>query len=97
MGHLSSEKRQTSVSEYSFETRHGFFVIYVKPQMVSPRKHTTDRVLTAGVENGSEKKPDSAPDGASTEKPEAQSRSYRSGRNVALMKLAFLRPENNEA
>ncbi|HYZ71855.1 MAG TPA: hypothetical protein VE641_02175 [Chthoniobacterales bacterium] len=62
-----------------------------------PPKAPTDRVLTAEVENDSEKKPDSAPNGASTEKPEAQSMSYRRSRDVALMKLAFLRPENDQA
>jgi hypothetical protein len=36
------------------------------------------------------------PDNPSTEKVEAQSMSYRTSREVALMKLAFLRPEDNE-
>jgi hypothetical protein len=53
----------------------------------------SDRVLAAAVENDREKNPDSA----STEKPEAQSISYRRSRDVALMKLALLRPEDNEA
>ena len=55
------------------------------------------QVFTAAEENDSEKKPHSASDGASTEKLKAQSMSYRRSRDVALMKLAFLRPENDEA
>ena len=52
-----------------------------------------DQVLIAAVENDSEK----TPGNPSTEKVEAQSMSYRRSRNVALMKLAFLRPEDHEA
>ena len=44
-------------------------------------------MLAAAVQNDREKKPDSI----STEKPEAQSISYRRSRDVALMKLALLR------
>jgi hypothetical protein len=58
----------------------------------NPPDAPIDQVLAAAVQNDSEKKPDSA----STEKLEAQSMSYRRSRNVALMKLAFLRPEDNE-
>jgi hypothetical protein len=50
-------------------------------------------MLAAAVQNDREKKPDSV----STEKPEAQSISYRRSRDVALMKLALLRPKDNEA
>ena len=56
-----------------------------------PEAH--DQVLTAAVANDSEKKSDSS----STEKVEAQPMSYRRSRDVALMKLAFLRPEDNKA
>jgi len=52
-----------------------------------------DQVLTAAVENGSEK----TPDNPSAEKVEPQSMSYRRSRDVALMKLAFLRPEDTES
>jgi hypothetical protein len=62
----------------------------------NPPQAPSRQVLTAAVENDSEKKPHSAFDGASTEKLEAQSVSYRRSRNVALMKLAFLRPESDE-
>ena len=58
-----------------------------------PPKTPSDQVLATAVENDSEKKPDSA----SMEKLEAQSISYRRSRNVALLKLALLRPENDEA
>ena len=58
-----------------------------------PPETPSDQVLATTVENDTEKKPDSA----STEKPEAQSISYRRSRDVALMKLALLRPEDNEA
>ncbi|MBV8100194.1 MAG: hypothetical protein JOZ31_13645 [Verrucomicrobia bacterium] len=51
-----------------------------------------NQVLIAGVESDSEKMPDSC----SPEKVEAQSTSYRRSRNVALMKLAFLRPKDDE-
>jgi len=51
-----------------------------------------NEVPTAAVEKDSEKMPDSA----SAEKIEAQSMSYRRSRDVALMKLAFLRPEDKE-
>jgi hypothetical protein len=60
-----------------------------------PQKAPSGQVLTAAVENDREKKPHSVPDGASTEKLEAQSVSYRRSRDVALMKLAFLRPGND--
>jgi hypothetical protein len=63
----------------------------------NPQKAPSGQVLTAVVENDSEKKPDSASDGASMEKLGPQSMSYRRSRDVALMKLAFLRPENDEA
>ena len=59
----------------------------------TPKKAPSDQVLTAAVENDGEEKPESD----STEKLETQSMSYRRSRNVALMKLAFLRPEENEA
>ena len=62
-----------------------------------PPEAPSAHVLSAAVEKDSDKKPHSASDGASTEKLEAQSMSYRRSRNVALMKLAFLRPENDEA
>ena len=62
-----------------------------------PPEAPIGQVLTAAVENDSEKKPDSASHGASNEKPEAQSMSYRRSRDVGLMKLAFLRPENDKA
>jgi hypothetical protein len=52
-----------------------------------------EQVLTAAGANDSEKKPDNS----STEKVEAQPMSYRRSRDVALMKLAFLRPEDNKA
>jgi hypothetical protein len=58
-----------------------------------PPETPSDQVLATAVENDSEKKPDSA----SMEKLEAQSISYRRSRNVALLKLALLRPENDEA
>jgi hypothetical protein len=59
----------------------------------TPPEAPSDQALTVAVENDSEKKPESD----STEKLEAQSMSYRRSRNVALMKLAFLRPEDDEA
>ena len=62
-----------------------------------PPKAPSGQVLTAALENDSEKKPHSASAGALTEKLEAQSMSYRRSRDVALMKLAFLRPENDKA
>jgi SET domain-containing protein len=55
-----------------------------------PPEAPSDAVLTVKVQNDAERKPDSA----STEKLEAQSTSYRRGRQVALMKLAFVRPDN---
>jgi hypothetical protein len=58
-----------------------------------PPKTPSDQLLATAVENDSEKKPDSA----SMEKLEAQSISYRRSRDVALLKLALLRPENDEA
>jgi hypothetical protein len=58
-----------------------------------PPETPSDQLLATAVENDSEKKPD----GASMEKLEAQSISYRRSRNVALLKLALLRPENDEA
>jgi hypothetical protein len=58
-----------------------------------PPETPSDQVLATTVENDSEKKPDSASMG----KLEAQSISYRRSRNVALLKLALLRPENDEA
>jgi hypothetical protein len=63
----------------------------------TPTEAPNHQVLTAAVENDSEKKRDSAPDGALTEKLEAQSMSYRRSRDVGLMKLALLRPEDDEA
>jgi hypothetical protein len=59
----------------------------------TPKEAPRDQVLTAAVGNGGEKKPDNS----SPEKPEAQSMSYRRSRDLALMKLAFLRPHDNEA
>jgi hypothetical protein len=59
----------------------------------SPPEAPSDQMLAAAVQNDGEKKPDSV----STEKPEAQSISYRRSRDVALMKLALLRPRDNEA
>jgi hypothetical protein len=59
----------------------------------TPKKAPRDQALTAAVGNATEKKPDSC----SPEKLEAQSMSYRRSRDVALMKLAFLRPHDNEA
>ena len=61
-----------------------------------PQEAPSGQVLTASVENDSETEPHSASDGASTEKLEPQSMSYRRSRDVALLKLAFLRPENDE-
>jgi hypothetical protein len=58
----------------------------------TPPKASSDQMLAAAVQNDGEKKPDSAP----TETLEAQSISYRRSRNVALMKLALLRPENDD-
>ena len=58
-----------------------------------PPEARTDQVLTTAVASDGEKKSDSA----SMEKLDAQSISYRRSRNVALMKLALLRPENDEA
>jgi hypothetical protein len=58
----------------------------------TPPEASSDRALAAAVENDSEKKPDSA----STERLDAQSISYRRSRDVALMKLALLRPKNDE-
>jgi hypothetical protein len=58
----------------------------------TPPEAASDHLLAAAVENDSGKKPDSA----STEKLEAQSISYRRSRDVALMKLALLRPKNDE-
>jgi len=52
-----------------------------------------DQVLTGAVENDSEK----TPDNPSAEKVEPQSMSYRRSRDVALMKLAFRRPEDTES
>ena len=62
----------------------------------TPTEARNDQVLTAAVENESEKKLDSAPDGALTKKLETQPMSYRRSRDVGLMKLALLRPENDE-
>jgi hypothetical protein len=59
----------------------------------TPQKAPRDHALIAGVENANKTKPDSS----SPEELEAQSMSYRRSRNVALMKLAFLRPDDNEA
>jgi hypothetical protein len=59
----------------------------------TPKKAPRDQALTAAVGNANGKKPDSS----SPEKLEAQSMSYRRSRDVALMKLAFLRPYDNEA
>jgi hypothetical protein len=59
----------------------------------NPPEAPSDQMLAAAVQNDREKKPDSV----STEKPEAQSISYRRSRDVALMKLALLRPKDNEA
>jgi hypothetical protein len=58
-----------------------------------PPEAPSDQMLAAAVQNDREKKPDSV----STEKPEAQSISYRRSRDVALMKLALLLPKDNEA
>jgi len=63
----------------------------------TPPQAPNYQVVTATVEDDSEKKPDSVTNGAPAEKLEAQSMSYRRSRDVALMKLAFLRPEDNEA
>jgi hypothetical protein len=51
-----------------------------------------DQALTLAGADGAEKKSDSF----SLDRPEPQSMSYRRSRNVALMKLAFLRPECEE-
>jgi hypothetical protein len=59
----------------------------------TPPEAPNDQVLTAAVANDSEEKPDRS----STEKLEAQPMSYRRSRNVALMRLAFLRPGNDKA
>jgi hypothetical protein len=52
----------------------------------------TDQVFTVPAVTDSQEKPDTV----SIEKLEAQPMSYRRSRDVALMKLAFLKPENNE-
>jgi hypothetical protein len=51
------------------------------------------QMSAAEAENDGENKPDRS----STGKAEVQSMSYQRSRNVALMKLAFLRPEDNRA
>ncbi|MBV8211685.1 MAG: hypothetical protein JOZ08_00500 [Verrucomicrobia bacterium] len=53
----------------------------------------TDQVLTVRAGSNSETKLDSD----SKEKLESQTMSYRRSRNVALMKLAFLQPQDDEA
>jgi hypothetical protein len=85
-------QRQVSRSGHKFETHPQIFsdlmTIRNDPQPEAPR----DQVLSTALENDSEEKPDSS----SAEKVEAKSMSYRRSRNVALMKLAFLRPEKGE-
>jgi hypothetical protein len=66
-----------------------FMTIRIDTRPKAPR----DQALTVAVGNANEKKPDSS----SPEEPEAQSMSYRRSREVALMKLAFLRPHDDEA
>ena len=56
------------------------------------RRAPTDQALTVRAGSVSDTKLDSS----SPEKVEAQSMSYRRSRDVALIKLAFLPPENNE-
>jgi hypothetical protein len=53
----------------------------------------TDQVVTVPTGSENETKPDSD----SKERLDAQSMSYRRSRDVALMKLAFLRPGNHKA
>ena len=77
----------------SFKTHLQIFSDFMTIRNDTHPEAPRDQVLTAAVENDSEK----TPDNPSTEKVEAQSMSYRRSRNVALMKLAFLRPEDNEA
>jgi len=81
-----------SASGHKFETNLQIFIDFMIIQNDTETEIPRNEVLTAAVEKDSEKMPDSA----SPEKVEAQSMSYRRSRDVALMKLAFLRPEDNE-
>jgi hypothetical protein len=53
-----------------------------------------DRVLAAGGVSKNEKK--SSSESGSGEEEEAQLKSHKRSREVALMKLAFLRPDEND-
>ena len=65
----------------------------MKKQDAKQAEALVDRVLTvAGVSKNENK---SSSENASGEKGEAQLKSYQRSREVALMKLAFLRPVNN--
>jgi hypothetical protein len=65
----------------------------------SQRESATNQVLTVETAADSKKKLDNTttPEIASGEKAETQSKSYQRSRNVALMKLGFLRGEESEA
>lgn len=66
----------------------------MKNQDAKQPETLVDRVLTvAGVGKNENK---SSSENASGEKGEAQSKSYQRSRQVALMKLAFLRADNND-
>jgi hypothetical protein len=80
-------------SNHKFETHLQIFGDFMKNREATPREAPSDQVLAAAVESDREKKPDSS----TTEKLEAQSISYRRSRDVALMKLALLRPEDHKA
>jgi hypothetical protein len=71
----------------------------MKNQEGNQRESATPQVLTVVSAVDSEKKPDNSAtlDIASSEKAEAQSKSYQRSRNVALMKLALLRGEESRA
>jgi hypothetical protein len=77
-------------SWHKFET-HLQILAIMKNRDTTPRETLSDKVFTA-VGSDSEKKPDSI----LKEQVEAQSISYRRSRDVALMKLAFLRPDDDE-
>jgi len=80
-----------SASGNKFETHLQIFSEFMTIRNDTHPRTPRDQIITGAVENDSDKMPDSSP----PEK-EAQSMSYRRSRNVALMKLAFLRPEDNE-
>jgi len=63
------------------------------------RESATNQALTVETAADNKKKLDNTttPEIASGEKAETQSKSYQRSRNVALMKLGFLRVEESEA